>query len=143
MSRTRPHTGVGAPSILLIIVVLSLTTFGVLTLASARVDSRLTTRAADTARAYYTADAAAQAKLMEIDETLLSGGNPSGIAALVRLDDTPDAYCFLCETGDARAIRVVVRITPGAKRAQVLEYKLVQLTDWAGQDEFHLALPDA
>lgn len=141
MSRQRSHPGVGASSILLIIVVLSLTTFGVLTLVSARNDRTLTARAVETAAAYYAADKAAQTQLMEIDMALLSGRAPLEIPGLTALDGAQGAYTFRCETGDSRAVSVVVRIDPGEKRCAVVSYKLVQLSEWSSPTAFHLASP--
>ena len=139
MSRVRAHAGVGAPSIILIIVVLSLTTFGVLTLVSARADGVLAARAAVTAEAYYAADAAAQKRLMELDEALQSGAAMDEIGFLAPDADMPGAYTFRCETGDGRAISVSVRGANGAARFTVLSYRLIQLTDWDAQENLLLA----
>lgn len=62
--------GVGSASILMIFVTLCLTTFAVLSLASAAADLRLAQQAADSLTRYYEADARACALL-----TSLSGAN--------------------------------------------------------------------
>ena len=142
MNRIRSHAGVGASSILLIFVVLSLTSFGVLTLVSARADKNLTARTVETTKAYYTADAAAQQKLLAIDEALLGGVDLDMIDGLTPDESAPNAYVFRCETGDGRAIRVRIARAAGESRCTILEYKLVHIADWSGADDLTLAIPD-
>lgn len=71
MMKRRPG-GMGASSILMIFVVLALTTFGILSLLSARADLRLTKRAADHTAAYYAADQTVENTLAAIDDALVT-----------------------------------------------------------------------
>ena len=64
---------IGAPSLIMIFVVLCLVCFAALSMVSANADMRLASRAADNVAAWYLADAAAQGKLMELDEMIASG----------------------------------------------------------------------
>ena len=67
---TRPSLAVGAPSALMIFVVLLLTCFGMLAFASARADAALSRRTAQSVADYYQADAAAQQALMVAEGVL-------------------------------------------------------------------------
>lgn len=71
MAKSNLNTGisVGSSSILVVFVVLCLTTFATLSLASANADYKLTRRTADEAAAYYAADAKAEDILMQIDQS--------------------------------------------------------------------------
>lgn len=64
--------GVGGSSVLAVFVVLCLTTFGVLSLVSARADLRLSQRSAEQVTRYYEADARGQFLLSRLGE--LTGG---------------------------------------------------------------------
>lgn len=66
-------TGVGMASILLIVMVLAFTTFGVLSLVSAMSDVRMSRKASATAAAYYQAEGRLQKQLAELDADLLAG----------------------------------------------------------------------
>lgn len=70
---SRRGVGVGMASVLMIVVVLALTTFGVLSLVSAQADAGMSRRAVETVRAYYAAEGRIQGKLAELDAAFLSG----------------------------------------------------------------------
>ena len=74
------RVGIGASSILMIFIILSLTTLGVLSFASGRADLTLTTRRTEQVTAYHTATAQAQRLLSQID------------AALLQARENPDTY---------------------------------------------------
>ena len=83
MKRTQGNRGfgsMGASSVLMIFVVLCLTTFGVLSLVSAKADLRLTDKTLAAAQDYYAADAGAEVLLSRID----------AVIAGVRRDFQPD-----------------------------------------------------
>lgn len=65
--------GVGMASILLIVIVLAFTTFGVLSLVSALSDVRMSEKAHATAAAYYQAEGRLQEQLAQLDGDLLAG----------------------------------------------------------------------
>lgn len=65
--------GVGMASILLIVMVLAFTTFGVLSLVSAMTDVRMSRKAWGTAAAYYQAEGRLQEQLAKLDADLLAG----------------------------------------------------------------------
>lgn len=64
--------GVGVSAILLILVMISVVTFGVLSFLSAKADQALTAKSIDMTREYYAASAAAQRRLLELDMDLSS-----------------------------------------------------------------------
>ena len=131
MNRFTSRNGVGAASVLLIIVVVCMTIFTVLTFLSARSDLKLTQRSIETTQAYYHADQAAQVLLQQADEAILQAGDPGDIPGITPLEDAPTRFQFLSSTGDGRAIRVVFELTdtPG-KRYEILEYRLVSTDAW-------------
>ena len=65
--------GVGASSILLILVVVSLTLFASLALIQARSDASLTDKTAVSVSAFYDADARAQRMIAALDDALKQG----------------------------------------------------------------------
>lgn len=66
-------TGVGMASILLIVMVLAFTTFGVLSLVSAMTNMRMSRKTLATTAAYYQAEGQLQEQLAELDAELLAG----------------------------------------------------------------------
>ena len=128
MKRPVFHAGVGAASILLILVVLCLTTFGVLALLSARADLILTERAFETANAYYQADQLAQQTLSDIDAALAEGRDP---AQLPGVSATDGGLRFQLDTGDGRALEVLLALDGAeAPRYTIVSYRLVNTEAW-------------
>ncbi len=134
MRELQPRAGLGASSILLILVVLCLTAFSVLALVSARVDARQTEAAAETAARYYAADAAAQKTLNSIDAALLSGADPTALDGVTRDANNADALRFSVPLGDGRELTVELAVlTRGSgARYRVTRYALVNTTAWSG-----------
>lgn len=119
------RAGVGASSILLIMVVLCLTAFGVLTLVSARVDEKLAERTAVAARAYYAADAAAQKKLAVIDAAIKDGADLTEIEGVSASGDTA---AFSVPLGDGRTLSVTLSVSGGAY--QIISYRTAADGNW-------------
>lgn len=65
--------GVGMASVLLIVMVLAFTTFGILSLVSAMADVRMSRKAHAAAAAYYQAEGRLQEQLAQLDADLLAG----------------------------------------------------------------------
>ena len=122
MSKTSSSAGVGASSIMLIIVVLCLTLFGVLSYVTARNDAALSARTLESVQRYYEADAEAQRSLMAIDEWLEGGmqGQPEGLA-LVDVGDGTVAFSVAADGG--HALRVVLRIADGSYTIERYSYE--------------------
>lgn len=127
MRRPPSNAGVGASSIMLIIVVLCLTLFGVLSFVTARNDMALTERTAESVERYYEADAAAQRALMAVDEWIRAGmtGEPAG----VELTDEGDGrLSFSVPAGETHALLVGLRVSG---EGYVLEsYRYENIAAW-------------
>lgn len=67
---SRNKISLGAPSLILIFIVLCLAVFGLLSLSSAQGDKKLAERSAEAVRAYYEADSKGQRWLKEVDQIL-------------------------------------------------------------------------
>ncbi len=80
----RGFTAVGAPSIIILFVMLCLACFAALSLVSANAEMRLAMRMGENTARWYAADAEAQRRLARLDELLSSGilDEPDAAAAL-------------------------------------------------------------
>ena len=87
MKQYPSRMGVGASSILLILVVVSLTLFASLSLMQARGDAALTQKTAESIATYYEADARAQEKLAALDDALQQGKPPESVEGVVKQPD--------------------------------------------------------
>ena len=70
MKRRGMHIGPGAPSLLLVVVVVSMSVLGLLALMSARSDAKLAARSRSFVEAEYEISARAEYTLAELDEVL-------------------------------------------------------------------------
>lgn len=144
------RVGVGASSILMIFIVLSLTTLGVLCYASARADLILTQKRQAQVEAYYQADAMAQALLAEIDQALLAAGEGGQEAALEGLADIDPAIeasdgliTIRLPVGDSQTLHVVLRPQAAGSGARytLVSHCLYNTADWSVDTTLHLAEP--
>ena len=127
MSREKGEyrVGVGASSVLMILVVLALTALSLLALGSARNTEALTRRGQQMVVSYYEAAADAQLRLMAADQWLLTARKsavdeagyrqalaetlPEGFAL------TEEGFAFTLDAGNGRRLAVEARITPLAE----------------------------
>ncbi len=140
-------TGLGGTLILMVFVVVCLAVFSALSFVTARADLALSEKNTAALEAYYTADAAAQAKLARIDECLLQaakkGGNYRQNAAelLTQLPDLVyqagagsegDRVAFEIKVDEVRVLYVELAILPSgqSQRYRVLAYKTVNNSSW-------------
>lgn len=121
--------GVGASSILLILVVVSLTLFASLALVQARSDAALAEKTAVSTAAYYDADARAQQMLVALDDALKLGDLPESIEGVTKQADS--SYAFSVGASDGHALRVEVDVSGG--RCQILSYRYENAEEWVGQ----------
>lgn len=77
--KSKKSLGVGTASILMIFVLLTLVTFAVLSLSSAKADSRLSEKTVQHAKQYYEAENKAELKIAQIDSLLNSAFSESNI----------------------------------------------------------------
>lgn len=129
MKQHSSHMGVGASSILLILVVVSLTLFASLALIQARSDAALTEKTARSVAAFYGADARAQAMLAALDDALSEGISPDTVAGVSKQAD--GTYAFLVESGDGHQLTVSVDTENGV--CNVLRYRYESAAEWVGQ----------
>lgn len=125
--------GVGASSVLMILVVLALTTLSLLAFGSARNIEALTRRNVEMTCAYYEAEARTQEQLMRIDQAALDLSRRDdgaadaawfdtyGIAA--QWESTEDGLRFTLnnEAGEGRTLCTVGLIRPEGDRRYTLE----------------------
>lgn len=131
MKRYPSRAGVGASSILMIVVVLTLTLFGVLAFVQARSDAALTERTALSAEAFYDADTRAQQVIALVDETLASGGSPDSIDGVTLQGD--EVYAFSIGSFDGHALNVAIHVADGI--CQITKYRYENATEWVGGSE--------
>lgn len=136
------RAGMGASSLLLILVVICLTTLGVLSLAGAVADLRLGENTANTAHAYYEASAKAQGKIAEIDAKLAEIKRNAGNSAEYEANkteiglenvETDQSFCSFREPlDDGRSLLVRLALLPyeSAERYKVETYRIIDERDW-------------
>lgn len=144
------RVGIGASSILMIFVVLSLTTLGVLSFASARANLHLTDRRQIQVESYYTAVAEAQALIARIDAALAQAAeDPDAYDAQVLALDDMDTrilveedrmVSFSLPVGDSQAlnVRLAVAEAGDTPRYTMRTHELVNVTDW--QPDYSMTL---
>ncbi len=150
--------GVGASSILMIFVILSLTTLGVLSFASAKVEDATTTRRQKQVESYYAAVADVQRKLFEIDQKLLEA--PEDVTEFMdyvrALEDERTAVSrrlllsFSVPMNENQALDVAIQVLmPGNPARYTLErHRVVNTTEWVADNlifggNLTTAVPDA
>ena len=129
MKQYPSRMGVGASSILLILVVVSLTLFASLALMQARGDAALTKKTADGISAFYEADALAQEKLAALDDAIQQGTAPESIDGIAKQSD--GSYTFSIDAADGHTLFVSFDLALG--RCNVRSYRYINAQDWAEQ----------
>jgi len=131
MKRYSSRMGVGASSILLILVVVSLTLFAVLSLVQARGDAALTDKTARSVGAYYEADARAQQTLAKIDGALSRGEDAASVEGVTMA--AAGEYAFSIAASDGHTLSVALRVDGG--KYTVVEYRYANNAAWSGESE--------
>jgi len=127
MKQYPSRMGVGASSILLILVIVSLTLFASLSLIQARADAALTRKTAVSTAAYYEADASAQQMIAALDDALQQGESPETIEGVqLQADKTIE---FSVTASDGHVLRVVADVSSG--RSVILSYRYESAEGWA------------
>lgn len=137
MKRSDFKMGLGASSILMIVIVLVLTTFGVLSLASAQADSKLTEKVKTMTTEYYCAENKVEELYSQIDSVLASGlGKKYRDASLKCLNETlmvgaDDIIEFSVPINENQQIKVQLQIRiESDSRFYVVSQKLVTTGTW-------------
>lgn len=127
MKQYPSRMGIGASSILLILVIVSLTLFASLSLIQARADAALTKKTAVSTAAYYEADARAQQTIALLDDALKEGVSPENIEGVLLQEDQTAAFAI--EASDGHVLRVIVDISFG--RSIIQSYRYESAEGWA------------
>ncbi|MEM1483346.1 hypothetical protein V6615_00550 [Oscillospiraceae bacterium PP1C4] len=153
---------VGGSSILMIFVLLCLTTFSTLSLASANADYKLTAKTVESVSRYYEADAQAETILAAIDASLKksvvasdgTGQDMStyweriaaelvgleGVTVTAVSDKTVVGYQVMID--DKRALRVALEVAypfqNAEKRYTLTSWQVVQTGTWEADDTLNL-----
>lgn len=146
------NMGIGAPSLLVVFLVLSLVSFSVLSYASARADHRRMENFEDRTTAYYKACNAAETKVAAISTLLITLDTTGGAdtfyqKALERLDaytvdERTQELSFSTEMTDAQSLFVTLKLVytqdPNAKRYKITQWQVIQTEDWQPDNTLNL-----
>lgn len=134
----RKNFGAGASSILLIFVVLSLVTFGILSYTTARSDYRLAQKLADSTTAYYTACNQAEQELSLLNRNLLK--NSADALQGTAFQEEDGLYTLTVAVTSEKNLTVTVRpITPsGGMAYEIVSYVTAPSTLWEPDNAIHL-----
>ena len=127
MRKSFSNIGVGASSLMLIIVVVCLTIFAVLTYVTARNDAALSQRTLKSVQRYYETDALAQKALMAIDKWQVNGmlDMPEGVTITTRDNGMIE---FMVSTGETHMLKVALRMTDNGYMIE--HYRYENSTEW-------------
>lgn len=125
MKKPPSRVGLGASSVLLILVAVCLTMFAALSLVQARRDAALARKTEASVRSYYNADVRAQEMLAELDAAWRAGGDPASIEGVT---EQGGAYAFSVGTDDAHALNVLLDFDGGGMR--VIRYRYESVGEW-------------
>ncbi len=138
--------GVGASSVLMIFVLLSLTTLSVLSFASARADLTLTQRRQIQVEAYYTAAAEAQRILASLDEKLLAAPKDADDYKDYVRDLEDDliyvsrnlTISFTVPISESQELDVSIRaLGPDSeKRYEMVHHRVINILEWVPDDTY-------
>lgn len=126
MMQQRNGSSVGLASVLMIVMILALTCFGVLALTSARADAAVSERAERYSAAYYAAEGRLQAQLAELDADAADGPVMPVDGRTVVLTEP---------VTDGQELRMVVWGLPGERRYEVLSCELAHTGVWQPEED--------
>lgn len=130
--KNRGSGAFGAPSLILIAVVLCMTVFAALALQSARADRRATDKTCAAAAAYAAADARAERLLADVDAALTAGtGLPDGVTG-----DVGGELTYTVEIDKTRSLSVTLD-TSGA-RYRIVAWVVEPAGEWVADSELDL-----
>ena len=122
MRKTDTPAAVGGSSLLVIFAVLCLTIFALLSLSTVQADGRLTAISAEAVRAYYEADAKAEA--------ILANLRCGVVADCVEQDG--EYYRYVCEVSKTQNLTVTVKLTENGY--EVLQWQTESCVDWEADE---------
>lgn len=130
-SSVRTMTIMGAPSLVMIFVVLCLVCFASLSMVSANADMRLAKRTGENTAAWYKADGEAQKKLQKLEGMLedaaAAGFTDDAVQALAaegftleKDENGSETVTFYTACGEYTAIKTVVAVTDDGRLSEIL-----------------------
>jgi hypothetical protein len=126
--------GVGVSAMLLIFVVISIVTLGVLSFFSARADQALTEKSIAMVRGYYGASAAAQQRLLELDDGLSAVASMEELRAYadgLQIEAGDHTLLFTEDAGNERVLRVTVSLDEKFRIRNITQYSLENSGEWS------------
>ena len=120
-------TVVGGSSLLVIFAVLCLTVFALLSLSTVQADGRLSETTAESVRAYYAADRAAE----EVFARIRGGEIPADVVPCAC-----GGYAYACPISDTQTL--CVEVHPAADGWQVVRWQAVTAGEWESDDSLNL-----
>lgn len=146
--RMEYRIGVGAPVILMILVVVALAVLSLLSWIGARNDAGYSNRSIEMTAAYYQAAEQAQMDLMALDEQLLAAWQDSEDAEAYDAHlrslgmDAQRSLRWTEDAGDARSLVVEIRLTPFEQarnsRYEITGHWLRDDSQWENGEELNL-----
>ncbi len=124
-------TGVGLASVLLIVMTLAFTTFGILSLVSARADANTSRKMAENIKAYYGAEGRLQEQLSKLDEELSLGSAASPENGRWELIEE-------VREGQELRLRLEPATSGEAGRYRILGQELVNTGEWNPDTGFEI-----
>lgn len=142
MSGRRKTGGVfiGVSSLLVIFIVLCLTTFAALSLASANADLKMARRAAQAVSDYYAADSRAVELLVQADAAVEADPvRPQAAGVTFQRRGRALVASYAVPISDAQELRVEVRYPgPGDTRHEILQWQAASTREWQGDEAIEL-----
>ena len=118
---------VGGSSLLVIFAVLCLTVFALLSLSTVQADGRLSETTAESVRAYYAADRAAE----EVFARIRGGEIPADVVPCAC-----GGYAYACPISDTQALAISVRLD--RDHYTVLRWQAVSTIEWTPDESIDL-----
>ena len=144
MKKPKPdfRIGVGASSLLMILVVLALTALSMLSLSGARNTEALTARGVEMTVCYYEAAARAQSRLAALHAWLLDnpeGEIPEALGVSLERDGARATFSFREDAGNERAIAVEGVYDPASSPAlRLTRHALIDLKPFEADEPLNL-----
>lgn len=131
MRERKSGIGVGMASVLMIVMVLAFTTFGILSLVSARADSELSRKSKALAASWYAAEGRMQEQLAELDMALKAGEDRFAQDGTLELTEP---------AGEGRVLQVSLEKTDenAENRYKIVKYELVNTNEWNPDSGFEV-----
>ncbi len=128
------RVGVGVSAMLLIFVILSIVTLGVLSYLSAKADHALTQKNIDMVQGYYTASADAQRQLLIADSALSAMTGEQEIQAYTRENGMvygDHTLQFTVDAGGGRVLNVEAQLNERFQIVKITRYTIENNAEWS------------